>query len=82
MENLVEDIQMTAATEEAAHSPAKEASEADMDQSVKDEKSEEYYFGCGPFRPNCLQILFRRKKFFTFLLASFSFLQSAVISGQ
>ncbi|XP_003386816.1 PREDICTED: solute carrier organic anion transporter family member 4A1-like [Amphimedon queenslandica] len=83
MDDRVEDIQMTGAAEEAAHFPDKEASEADIDQSVKDEKktSEEYYFGCGPFHPNCLQILFRRKKFFTFLLAAFSFLQSAVISG-
>lgn len=79
----MEDIQMTGATEEAAHFPDKEASEADIDQSVKDEKkNEEHYFGCGPLRPNCLQILFRRKKFFTFLLATLSFLQSAIISGQ
>jgi organic anion transporter 4A len=40
-----------------------------------------HYFGCGPCHPKWLQVLFAKKKFFTFLLTSFTFLQSSVVSG-
>ena len=64
------------ADEEANHvqSLGKEGSE-------NGEEEREYFFGCGPCHPGCLQTIFRRKKVFTFLLASFSFLQSAIVNG-
>ena len=40
-----------------------------------------YYYGCGPFHPKCLQIL-ANKKFFTFLLSLFAFLQGSIVSGM
>ena len=39
-----------------------------------------YYFGCGPFHPKWLQV-FANKKFFTFLLCLFAFLQGSIVSG-
>ena len=39
-----------------------------------------YYFGCGSFHPKWLQIL-ANKKFFTFLLCLFAFLQGSIVSG-
>lgn len=47
---------------------------------VPDELRKEYACGCGPCRPRRLQI-FADKKFFTFLLCLYAFLQSAVVSG-
>lgn len=49
--------------------------------AVDHELAEEFFFGCGPCHPQVVQFLFRRKKFFTFLLCSFAFLQSGLVSG-
>ena len=56
--------------------------EEELEDSTMNVTSEKvYYYGCGPFHPKCLQIL-ANKKFFTFLLSLFAFLQGSIVSGM
>ena len=43
--------------------------------------TKKYHFGCGPCHPNCLKVLFAKKKFFTLLLSLNVLLQSTLVSG-
>ena len=40
-----------------------------------------YHFGCGPFKPKCLQRIFRSSIFFLVILSAYSVIQGAVSSG-
>lgn len=46
-----------------------------------DEMLKPYYCGAGPCHPSCLQV-FANKKFFTFLLCVFAFVQGSLVSGE
>ncbi len=63
--------------------------ETSVPVTVDDEEEEEevpneflktYYCGCGPCHPSWLQF-FAHKKFFTFLLCLFAFIQGSLVSG-
>ena len=53
----------------------------DDEQSVPSDLLKPYYCGFGICRPKWLQV-FAKKKFFTFLLCLFAFLQGSVVSGK
>ena len=56
--------------------------EKSLEENVPAELLKTYYFGCGPWHPQWLQWLFARKKFFTFLLCCYAFLQGAIVNGK
>ena len=57
-------------------------SEDNMEENIPPELSKTYHFGCCPWHPQWLQWLFARKKFFTFLLCCYAFLQGAIVVGE
>ena len=56
--------------------------EKNLEENIPAELLKEYHFGCGPWHPQWLQWLFARKKFFTFLLCCYAFLQGAIVNGK
>ena len=67
--------------EEALDEDTSKATAAET-KSEEDELRKPYYFGCGPCHPKWMQYLFARKVFFTFILSTFSFLQTGLVSGN
>lgn len=49
--------------------------------AMEDIVAKQYFFGCGSCHPRWLQLLFARKKVFTFLLSVNVLLQSSLVSG-
>ena len=50
------------------------------EKAVQGEDDKEYFFGCGPWHPDGLQI-FRDARFFTFLICLFATIEGALVSG-
>ena len=54
-----------------------------VDAAVANEEDDDfkYRFGCGPFKPKCLQRIFRNAVFYTLILSTYSIIQGSVVSG-
>ena len=61
-----------------------EGAAVDTGAAIGNEKDDDfkYRFGCGPFKPRCLQRIFRNAIFYTIILCLYSIVQGSVISGN
>ena len=59
------------------------ATAVDQGAAVGNEEDDDlkYRFGCGPFKPKCLQKIFRNPIFFVLILSAYSILEGGVSSG-
>ena len=63
---------------------AEEGAAVDKGATIGNEEDDDdvkYRFGCGPFKPKCLQRVFRSAVFFTLILSIYSVIQGSVSAG-